>query len=113
MSSNNGSEKQRIIKTQDETGDIYNFELIDVVEFEGKEYGLLVYVDEEGNPISEEKIEEEDSEQDSEEEVVVMKLIKGEEGYTFETIEDDEEFEKVVSYLETEEEEEEQEEEEF
>jgi len=98
MSDNNGSEHSRIIKTQDENGDIFSFELIDVLELDGQEYGLLAYLGEEGeNPENE----------DDEEEVVIMKLSKSDDSYTFETIEDDEEFNKVVSYLESESEEEE------
>lgn len=87
----------RIIKTQDENGEIHNFELIDIVNIDEQDYGLLVYLDEEGK-----KPENED-----EEEVVIMRLNKQDEAFTFETIEDDEEFDKVVSYLETEEDEEE------
>lgn len=96
MSDNNGSEQSRIIKTQDENGQIHNFELIDIMELEGQEYGLLVYLDEENQAENEEQ----------EEEVVVMKLNREDESYTFETIEDDKEFEKIVSFLETEAEEE-------
>ncbi len=96
MSGNNGSEQSRVIKTQDENGQIYNFELIDIMELDGKEYGLLVYIDEENQ-----------ADQEQEEEVVVMRLNKDDESYTFETIEDDREFEKIISYLESENEEEE------
>ncbi|MFW6275926.1 MAG: DUF1292 domain-containing protein [bacterium] len=101
MSGNNGTENPRIIKTQDENGEVYSFELIDVLEFEGKEYGLLAYVEEEKPKTSEEEKEEE------EQEVVIMRLSKSDDSYTFETIEDDEEFNKVISYLESETEEEE------
>ncbi len=97
MSGNNGAEQSRIIKTQDENGDIYSFELIDVMELDGQEYGLLAYLGEDGEKAD-------DSEE--EEEVIIMKLSKNDESYTFETIEDDEEFNKVVSYLESESEEE-------
>ncbi|MDD3013219.1 MAG: DUF1292 domain-containing protein [Candidatus Gastranaerophilales bacterium] len=85
----------RIIKTQDENGEIHNFELIDIINIDDQDYGLLVYLDTEGK-----KPEDED-----EEEVVIMRLSKQDDAFTFETIEDDEEFDKVVSYLETDEEE--------
>ncbi len=94
MSGNNGTEQSRIIKTRDDNGQIYNFELIDIMELEGQEYGLLVYLDEDDN----------DSEE--EQEVVIMKLNKDDDSYIFETIEDDKEFEKIISYLEYENEEE-------
>jgi uncharacterized protein YrzB (UPF0473 family) len=88
----------RIIKTQDENGEIHNFELIDIINVDNQDYGLLVYLDEEGN-----KPEDED-----EEEVVIMRLSKQDDAFTFETIEDDDEFDRVVSYLETDEEDEEE-----
>lgn len=93
MTDNNGGEKSRIIKTQDENGEVYSFELIDVLEFESREYGLLAYIGEGENPG--------DSEGE-EEEVVIMRLSKSNDSYTFETIEDDEEFNRIISYLETE-----------
>ncbi|EKE02541.1 MAG: hypothetical protein ACD_20C00363G0007 [uncultured bacterium] len=85
------SMEPRIIKTQDENGEIHNFELIDVLHLDDQDYGLLIYLD--GK-------EEEGGEE--EEEVIIMKLHKEDDAYTFETIENDEEFNKVVSYLETE-----------
>ena len=83
------SMEPRIIKTQDENGEIHNFELIDVLHLDDQDYGLLIYLDG----------KEEEAE---EEEVIIMKLHKQDDAYTFETIENDEEFNKVVSYLETE-----------
>lgn len=78
--------ENNLIKTVDENGKEHNFELIDVVNVDEQEYGLLVYVD------AEEKSEEE-------EEVVIMKLYKENDEYTFETIEDDEEFNRVVDAI--------------
>jgi uncharacterized protein YrzB (UPF0473 family) len=92
--------ESRIIKTQDENGEIHNFELIDIINIDNQDYGLLVYLDEEGKH----------PEDEDEEEVVIMRLKKENDAFTFETIEDDDEFDKVVSYLETEEEEEEEQE---
>ena len=59
------------------------FELFDIVEVDEKEYALLL------------PVEEEESD-----EVVLMRLSKDGEEYLFETIEDDEEFEKVAEYVE-------------
>ena len=95
MAGNNGTEQSKIIKTQDENGKIYNFEFIDILEFEGQEYGLLMYLNEENNDVSKDK-------ENEEEEVVIMKLIKNNDSYIFETIDDDKEFEKIVAYLEAE-----------
>ncbi len=92
MSDNNGSEQSRIIRTQDENGEIYSFELIDVMELDGQEYGLLAYLGEDNDSAGGEE----------EEEVVIMRLSKSDDSYTFETIDNDDEFNKIVSYLETE-----------
>ncbi len=99
MSDNNGSGETKIIKTEDENGNVFNFELLDIVEVDGQEYGLLVMLDEEN-----ETAQGGDDDEEIEEEVVIMRLNNTKDGYTFETIEDDEEFEKVVSCLEFDEE---------
>jgi len=77
-------EEKQIIETIDENGEVVNFELFDIVEFEEKEYALLL---------------PSDSEDDSDE-VVLMRLIKEGEDYLFEAIENDEEFDKVSDYIE-------------
>lgn len=92
--------ESKIIKTQDENGEIYSFELIDVVEFNGREYGLLVHVEEEAS--AQESSEEDDEE---EQEVVIMRLNKENDNYVFETIEDEDEFNQLIEYIEAEEDE--------
>lgn len=89
----------KIIKTVDENGEVHNFELIDIINIDEKEYGLLVYLSDEQNP---------EAGEEEEEEVLIMKLSKEDDAYTFETIEDDEEFNMVLEYLENEEEDEEE-----
>ena len=78
-------EEKQIIETIDDEGNVINFELFDIVEFEEKEYALLLPA--ESN--------------DDEDEVVLMRLSKDGEDYLFEAIEDDEEFEKVADYIES------------
>ena len=84
--------EEQLIETIDEDGNVINFELIDIVQVEDddsikdNEYALLLPVDE-------------NSDSDEEKEVVLMKLIKDGEEYLFEAIEDDEEFDKVVEYI--------------
>lgn len=78
------TEEKRIIETVDENGNEVKFELFDIVPFEEQEYALLT------NP------EDEDDEN-----MVVMKLLKEGKGYTLETIEDDDEFERVSEYIES------------
>lgn len=77
-------EEKQLIETVDEEGNIINFELFDIVEFEGQEYALLLPADE----------------KNEEEEIVLMKLTKEGEEYLFEAIDNDEEFDKVADYIE-------------
>ena len=76
--------EKRIIETVDENGNEIKFELFDIIVVDNQEYALLT------NP------EEEDAEN-----IVAMRLIQEDGGYSFETIEDDEEFEKVEAYIES------------
>lgn len=76
----------QIIETVTEDGEVVQFRLFDIVEFEEKEYALLLPVEEAGN---------EDAE------LVLMKLEKDGDDYIFETIEDDDEFERVSDYIES------------
>lgn len=79
------ADEEQIIETLDENGNVVKFELFDIVEVDEKEYALLLPVEEE---------EESD-------EVVLMRLSKDGDDYLFETIDDDEEFEKVANYVES------------
>ena len=79
-------EEKQLIETQDENGNIVSFELFDIVEFEDKEYALLLPAEEADN---------------EEAEVVLMQLSKDGEDYIFETIDDEEEFERVAQYIES------------
>ncbi|MBR3889343.1 DUF1292 domain-containing protein [bacterium] len=77
-------DKDNIVETVDEDGNVINFKLFDIIEFENKEYALLLPFE---------------SEED-EDELVIMRLVKDEEEYSFETIDDDDEFDRVSEYLE-------------
>ncbi len=89
------NEENQLIETVDENGNVITFELYDIVEVDEQEYALLLPSE-----------EEDDSE---EAELVIMKLTKDGEDYLFETIDDEAEFEKVASYVESLEDEEEEE----
>lgn len=78
------ADEDQIIETLDENGKVVRFELFDVVEVDEQEYALLLPIETE---------EEND-------ELVLMRLTKDGEEYLFETIEDDEEFDKVATYVE-------------
>jgi uncharacterized protein YrzB (UPF0473 family) len=78
------ADEDQIIETVDENGKVVRFELFDVVEVDEQEYALLLPVE---------------AEEDNDE-LVLMRLTKDGEEYLFETIEDDEEFDKVATYVE-------------
>lgn len=76
----------QIIETVTEDGETVQFKLFDIVEFEEKEYALLLPLEDEDN---------EDAE------LVLMKLEKEDDDYIFATIEDDDEFDRVSDYIES------------
>ncbi len=76
--------KDNIVETVDEQGNPIKFELINMIDFEGKDYALLM-------PFGENKSEE----------LVLMEIIKDGENYSFAMIEDDDEFERVSDYIES------------
>ena len=80
--------EEQLIETVDEEGNIINFELIDIIDMDGQEYGLLLPKDDEGSS-------------EEEKEAVLMKLTKDGEEYIFEMIEDDDEFNRVVDYIDS------------
>ena len=84
MTKEEKQEEKQLIETVDEEGNLVTFELFDILEFEEKEYALLLPAE---------------SEEDNDE-VVLMRLSKDGEDYLFEAIEDDEEFDKVSEYIE-------------
>ena len=79
------NKEEQIIETFDEDGNKVSFELLDIVTVEDIEYALLLPVD---------------AKEDDESEVLVMRLKKDGDDYTFEEIDNDEEFEKVAQYIE-------------
>ncbi len=89
------NEEQQIIETVDSEGNVVKFELFDIVEVDEVEYALLLPVEAEAG---------------EEDEIVLMRLSKDGDDYIFETIDNDEEFEKVSTYVENLEDEDEDEE---
>jgi hypothetical protein len=78
-------DEENIIEITDDDGTVIKCELYDIVEFEDKQYALLVEADTD----------------EEEPEVVLMRYTEEGEEVFFETIEDDEEFEKVQKYIES------------
>lgn len=81
------NEENQLIETVDENGNVITFELYDIVEVDEQEYALLLPA--------------EDDEESEEAELVIMRLTKDGEDYIFETIDEEDEFEKVASYVES------------
>lgn len=79
-------DEENIIEVTDEDGEVIKCELYDIFEFEGKQYAILL---------------EAEKEEDDDPEVVLMRYIEEGEDVFFETIDDDEEFEKVQDYIES------------
>ncbi len=78
----------QLIETVDQDGNVITFVLYDIVEVDGQEYALL--------------LPSEDADDESDEgELVIMRLSKDGEDYIFETIDDDDEFNKVAAYIES------------
>jgi hypothetical protein len=92
---NSGVDESPVIFTTDEDGVEHKFQMIDMIEVEGQMYGLLLYLggDEEG-------ASEEAKEEGYDEEVVVMRIMEENGEQVFEAIEDEEEFERVLAYVE-------------
>ena len=79
------NQNEQLIQTTDENGNKVTFELLDIVTVEDVEYALLLPADE----------------KDSDEgEILVMRLKKDGEEFSFEVIDDDAEFNKIAEYIE-------------
>lgn len=89
----NGNTESPVIFTTDEEGEEHRFQMIDMIEVEGQMYGLLLYLgkEDEAEAVVEEGYDEE---------VVVMRIIEEDGEQVFEAIEDEDEFERVVAYVE-------------
>ena len=80
--------EDNLIEITDETGNTIKCELYDIVEFEGNQYAVLAEMDESGL-------------ESDEPELVLMKYSEEGGSSYFETITDDDEFEKVSEYIDT------------
>ena len=78
-------EENNLIEITDEEGNVLKCGLYDIIEFEGNQYAVLL-----------------EAEYDEDEPEMVLMRYSEEDGESyFETIDDDEEFEKVSQYIET------------
>jgi uncharacterized protein YrzB (UPF0473 family) len=82
---------EQTITLDDENGKSYTCRILGVFELDGREYALLLKL---GNQASVGDDKEDDS-------TVIMRLVEQGDQAIFRTIEDDEEFERVVAYVKT------------
>ncbi|HEY9730704.1 MAG TPA: DUF1292 domain-containing protein [Drouetiella sp.] len=90
---NNEAQTQQdeaMITLEGEDGHSYSCQILDIFEFENQEYALLLKM---GDAKSDSVEEEEGS-------LVIMRLIQREDQSIFQTIESDDEFERVVAHVE-------------
>lgn len=79
--------EEQVITLEGEDGHSYVCRILGLFEFEDKEYALLLNIGEVGK---------EETEEPS---TVVMQLITKDDQAVFRTIEDDEEFDRVIAYV--------------
>ena len=79
-----------VIEITDENGETFKVELIDILTVDDVEYAIL-------SPLEGCDCGEDDC--DCDDDYVLMKVKRDGEDYTFETIDDDDEFERVAAYI--------------
>jgi uncharacterized protein YrzB (UPF0473 family) len=91
---NNEAQTQQdeaIITLEGEDGHSYSCQILDIFDFEEQEYALLLKMGESKG---------ESADEEDEGSLVIMRLIQREDQSIFQTIESDEEFERVVAHVE-------------
>ncbi len=91
-------QEEALVTLEGEDGNSYSCQILDIFEFEKQEYALLLKVGDakaQGNgKEADEKADEEDGA------LVIMRLVQRDDKSIFQTIESDEEFDKVVAHVE-------------
>lgn len=90
---------ENIITLLGDNGEQQQFELLDIIEVEGREYALLLPLDETGDADGEGEGDASDADGDGDEEVGVV-VLRFEADETLTHIDDEEEFQRVVAALE-------------
>jgi len=88
---------ETLITLEGDDGHSYSCQLIDVFEYEKQEYALLLKTPEE-DPEGNNKAKKDGEPEEGS--LVVMRLLQRDDQCIFQTIEDDQEFERVISYIE-------------
>ncbi len=84
--------EEAMITLEGEDGQSYTCQILDIFDFEDQEYALLLKM---GGEKAESKAED-----DEDGSLVIMRLIQRDDQSIFQTIESDEEFDKVVAHVE-------------
>lgn len=84
--------EEAMITLEGEDGQSYTCQILDIFDFEEQEYALLLKM---GGEKGESKADDEDDGS-----LVIMRLIQRDDQSIFQTIESDEEFDKVVAHVE-------------
>jgi uncharacterized protein YrzB (UPF0473 family) len=98
---NNEAQTQQdeaVITLEGEDGHSYSCQILDIFEFENQEYALLLKMP--GATEAGATPEDEEAEEDEDGSLVIMRLITREDQSIFQTIESDEEFDRVVKHVE-------------
>ncbi len=88
--------EEAIITLEGEDGKSHACQILSIFEFENQEYALLLKVDEEKADAAKKAGTEPE-----EGSLVIMRLVERDDQSIFQTIESDEEFERVVAHVET------------
>ena len=89
-------EEENLITLEGDDGNKFACQLIDIFSYENQDYALLLKED----ALDEKKPAKETNPGEDEGAIVVMRLIQRDNQYIFQTIDNDNEFEKVTGYIE-------------
>jgi hypothetical protein len=99
---------EAVITLEGEDGNSYSCQILDIFEFENQEYALLLkmggeeqpdsVIGSEASPKKAEKAENDDEDEDGT--LVIMRLVTRDDQSIFQTIESDDEFDRVVKHVE-------------
>ena len=102
---------EAVITLEGEDGNSYSCQILDIFEFENQEYALLLKMGGEeqpesviGSEASPKKAEKAENDQNDDEDedgtLVIMRLVTRDDQSIFQTIESDDEFDRVVKHVE-------------
>lgn len=93
-----GLEQSEIIETTDEDGSVHLFEKVDEFEVDAQRYALMIYL---GEQDEDGKVPALPEDEGYEEEVLAMRIVVEDGMDVYESIDEEDEFNKVVKFLET------------